>query len=350
MAKPRKTLDNAALAELLSQAAEDATSITRRAMKRAARAALSWPVEASELAEGGGSLTELQGVGPFLEKTILQWLRAPPPLSRPDPKRRGFLTRTRVDAILRRHPAFAARLRGDLQMHTQWSDGSGTVMDMAQAAVERGYEYIADTDHAKGLPIAGGIDERELQVQGREILAVNERLRKSGQRLRVLRSVELNLNPAGHGDLVPDCLSGLDIVLGAFHSALQRTTDQTDRYIAALKNPSLHILGHPRGRIFNFRLGLQADWRRVFDTAAKLDKAVEIDSYPDRQDLDVNLLKLAAESGVSVSIGTDAHHPWQLEFIQFGLAAALLAGIPEKRILNFLPAEKLLLWVASHRR
>src|SRR2546429_8427728 len=95
-------------------------------------------------------------------------------------------------------------------------------------------------------------------------------------------------------------LSHLDIVVGCFHSALRKKEDQTDRYLAALRNPTIQILGHPRGRIYNFRTGLTADWPRVFDLAAELDKAVEIDSYPDRQDLNVELLKLAREAGCRI--------------------------------------------------
>jgi histidinol phosphatase-like PHP family hydrolase len=135
--------------------------------------------------------------------------------------------------------------------------------------------------------------------------------------------------------------------LGAFHSALRKTDDQTNRYIAALKLRGLNILGHPRGRIYNYRLGLQADWIRVFETAAKLDKAVEIDCYPDRQDLDGERLKLARKAGVRISLGTDAHHPWQLEFIRFGLAAAIRAKIPKDRIINFMDRDKLLSWAKS---
>jgi histidinol phosphatase-like PHP family hydrolase len=144
-------------------------------------------------------------------------------------------------------------------------------------------------------------------------------------------------------------LSELDIVLGSFHSALRRKDDQTRRYLAALHNPALHILGHPRGRIYNFRLGLQADWSQVFDTAAELDKAVEIDAYPDRQDLSLDLLTLAGKSGCRISIDTDAHGPSQLSFIEYGLAAAIRAGIKRDRIINFLPRKELLLWVEKLR-
>src|SRR5207248_2595813 len=143
-----------------------------------------------------------------------------------------------------------------------------------------------------------------------------------------------NLNPAGEGDMESACLRELDIVLGCFHSALRKKEDQTDRYLAALRNPDIHILGHPRGRIYNYRLGLTADWQRVFDVAAELDKAVEIDGYPDRQDLSVPLLRIAKASGCRISLGTDSHGPSQLRFVDYSAAAALKAGINKNRILN----------------
>ena len=138
-------------------------------------------------------------------------------------------------------------------------------------------------------------------------------------------------------------------VLGSFHSALRTTEDQTERYLAALRNPHIHILGHPRGRIYNFRIGLKADWPRVFAEAAKLDKALEIDCYPDRQDLNVALLKIAREHGTRISLGTDAHHGWQLEFIDLGLAAALRAKISTDRIVNFMSLLELKTWAQALR-
>ena len=147
----------------------------------------------------------------------------------------------------------------------------------------------------------------------------------------------------------PVALAELDLVVGSFHSALRTTEDQTERYLAALRNPNVDILGHPRGRIYNYRLGLTADWARVFAMAAELDKAVEIDSYADRQDLDIELLRLARRAGVRVAIDTDAHHPYQLEFAALGLAAAIRARIPSERVVNFMLVEELLGWVEKRR-
>ena len=340
-------ISNADLAELLADGAKGADGVMRQALKRAARSAFLWPVEAADLLAQGRSLTELHGVGPSLARRISNWIEKPPPLPRVrDPLRRDFLTLAQARAVLARDSKWAARLRGDLQMHTQWSDGSGTISEMAVAAGERGYEYITITDHTKGLSIAGGIDEAQLAEQGREIARVNA---AASNGVTVLHSAELNLNPRGEGDMDPRALAQLDVVLGSFHSALRKKEDQTERYLAAIRNRDLQILGHPRGRVYNYRLGLTAEWRRVFDEAARLDKAVEIDSYPDRQDLNVALLKIARQSGCRISIGTDAHHPPQLAFIELGLAAARLAKIPAERMVNFLPLSELKRWVATTR-
>lgn len=341
-------LSNADLAELLAQKAETSSGILVRAFRRAARSAFLWPERATDLVHAGRPLTDLHGVGPFIEKQLRLWIKKPPrEEKRPPAIRRDFLTRADALAILAANPDWSKRLKGDLQMHTAWSDGSESILEMAQAGKGRGYEYIAITDHSKGLKIAGGIDERALAKQGREIAAANRVMRGSG--LTVLRSIEMNLNPRGEGDMDSKSLALLDIVLGAFHSALRTKDDQTPRYLAALRNPDIQILGHPRGRIYNFRLGLKADWPRVFAQAAKLDKAIEIDSYPDRQDLNVGLLKIARREGVRISLGTDAHQADQLEFIELGLAAAAKARIPADRIVNFMDLASLRTWVQKLR-
>jgi histidinol phosphatase-like PHP family hydrolase len=338
-------LDNAVIAELLARESETAPNPAARALRRAARKAFLWDTEAFDLASRGEPLTELNGVGPFIARKILRWLEKPPSDHESPPIRSGFLTLTKARDILATKPNWMSRVNGDLQMHTTWSDGEGSVAEMAEAAYRFGYRYIAVTDHAKGLKIAGGIDEGQLQKQGAEIGSLNAHL--TG--LKVLRSIELNLNPAGRGDMDSAALRQLDLVLGCFHSSLRRPEDQTERYIEALRNPDIQILGHPRGRIYNHRLGLKANWKKVFDVAAELDKAVEIDGYPDRQDLNIALLRIAKRSGCRISLGTDSHGPSQLRFMAFSAAAALAAGIAPGRILNFMNCEGLRAWVESVR-
>jgi histidinol phosphatase-like PHP family hydrolase len=342
-------LSNADIAELLAEEAEGETGVLSRAFRRAARSAFLWPEEVSDLVEQNRLLTELHGIGPFIEARIRQWVEKPRRSKTVSAIRQDFLSRAEARRIIASRPSWTKKLRGDLQMHTRWSDGSGTIAEMADAANQRAYEYIAITDHSKALKIAGGIDERALKRQGTEIAKVNMALSKSGAHLTVLRSIEMNLNPRGEGDMSPDSLRSLDLVLGSFHSALRTTEDQTERYLAALRNPHIHILGHPRGRIYNFRIGLKADWPRVFAEAARLKKALEIDCYPDRQDLNVELLKIARDCGTRISLGTDAHHSWQLEFIDLGLATALRAKIPASRMLNFMPILQLKAWIQQLR-
>ena len=343
-------LSNTDVAELLARQAERESGILSRAFRRAARGAFLWPEEVAQVAEQNRSLTELRAIGPFIEKQIRRWLDKPPHMAERAPAiRDDFISLADARRLLATKPAWSKRLRGDLQMHTRWSDGSGTIAEMADAAIQRSYDYIAITDHSRGLKIAGGIDERALKKQGKEIAELNALLRKSGNSLVVLRSTELNLNRQGEGDMSPESLSALDLVLGSFHSSLRLVADQTERYLAALRNPHIQILGHPRGRIYNYRIGLTADWPRVFAEAARLDKAVEVDCYPDRQDLNVNLLKIARDYGTRISLGTDAHHPWQLGFGELGLAAVLRAKIPGQHIVNFMPIRDLKSWIEQIR-
>jgi histidinol phosphatase-like PHP family hydrolase len=344
----KHTLTNAEIAELLAVESEAAKMPAKKALRGASRRAFMWPEEAADLLREGRSLTELAGVGPYIGGLIKRWLDKPPQIPHPPVIRQQFLSATQAKAVLLKKPDWLPSVRGDLQMHTTWSDGDASITEMAEAAIARGYEYIAITDHTKGLKIAGGIDETQVRRQGDEINEVNDRVRQHG--LTVLRSVELNLNPQGEGDMDPGLLRELDLVLGCFHSSLRTKEDQTARYVAALRNPEVHILGHPRGRVYNYRLGLTADWPRVFGLAAELDKAVEIDGYPDRQDLNVNLLKLAKKAGCRISLGTDSHGAAQLRFMEYSSAAALLAGIRRDRILNFMPREELVGWAGSVRQ
>ena len=169
--------------------------------------------------------------------------------------------------------------RGSFIPHTLWSDGSATIEEMGRAAKERGYEYLSITDHTQGLKIANGLNEIRLMEQSEEIDIAKEVLDEAAQ-FRILKSAEVNLSPSGEVDIESAVLGKLDLVIGSFHSALRRSEDQTDRYVAALRNKNIHILGHSQGRIFNHREGLKADWSRVFAEAARLDKAVEINVYP----------------------------------------------------------------------
>jgi histidinol phosphatase-like PHP family hydrolase len=341
------SLDNAAIAELLAREAEHASGHLKQAFRRASRKALLWPDEVSDLVLTRRSLTELDGIGPTLARRIHQWMEELPAVVEPPQIRSEFMTFAQARKILAQHAEWSAMLRGDLHMHTLWSDGSSTVAEMARAAEEREYRFIAITDHTKGLKIANGLNEQRLLEQGNEIDATNAALASRGTDLTILKSAEVNLSPIGRPDIDDFALAKLDLVIGSFHSALRRTEDQTNRYLAALRTKGIHILGHPQTRIYNHREGLRADWRRVFAEPARLDKAVEIDGYADRQDLKMSLLRLARTEGARISLGTDSHHPWQLVLMNFSLAAARLSGFPEDRILNFMSTEELRSWATQ---
>ena len=264
--------------------------------------------------------------------------------------RRHFLSRAEVLRILR-----DARLegpapdsyRGDLQMHSEWSDGRPTLEEIAEACLARGYSYSAVTDHSYGLKIAGGISMAEAAEQHEAIARVNVSF---GGAFRLLRGIEANIGIDGALDLTTEEAGAFEVVLAAPHSRLRRNEDQTARLVAAVENPSVHILAHPRGRITGSRAGVVADWNAVFAAAARCGVAVEIDGDPARQDLDYTLAADALAAGCIFALDSDAHTTSQLVYAETAIAHARLAGIPSERIVNCWQLERLLAWTSSRTR
>ena len=331
-------LTNEQLGELLWSASREESDHRRRALEKASRAARFWLEEAADLAASDRSLTELRAVGPWVAARIEAWLDDPPAVPEPDETRRGFLTSAEVRRALDEDPSWEATPCADLQMHTTFSDGGLTLEDMVAAARALGRPYVAVTDHSETLAIAHGMSAERLAEQGRLIDELNAAFGSSGDAFRILRSMEVDLFADGSLDMDDETLGTLDLVLGAFHSKLRSKEDETERYLAALRQPRLNVLAHPKARMFGRRVGLTADWRRVFAEAARLGKALELDATVWRQDLSVELATIAREEGVEwFSIGSDAHSAFELEFLPFGMATAQLAGIPRERILNYRP-------------
>ena len=272
------SLTNLQIADLLARSADEAESYRQRAYRKASRSALAWAEEAQGVLDDGRRLTVLAGVGDKLARRIEGWMTAAPEVGDPPESRTGFSTRSVSSAIVAGHPEWREAINADLQMHTTYSDGTLSVEEMATAARDLGYSFVAITDHSQGLKVAGGMTPEEMRTQAREIAEVNDALSDSG--FRVLHALEMNISPSGEGDTDPGDLEGLDLVLGSFHSSLRTEKDQTYRYLAAVRNPNFHVLGHPRGRMYGTRAGLHADWKRVFAEAAKIGKAVEIDCNP----------------------------------------------------------------------
>ena len=252
--------------------------------KRAAAAILALDVPLTDLVGPDGALPRISGIGPGSTRVIREILdtgesptvehaieesdrRAD--IERRRQLRRHFLSRAEVRRVLS-DPAFAGptlqQYRGDLQMHSEWSDGHPTVQEIADACLQRGYQYAAVTDHSYGLKIAGGMSMAEAAQQRRAIDDVNAR---RGNQFRLLQGIEANIDAAGQLDLADDEAATFDVVLAAPHSRLRKDEDQTDRMLAAVAHPAVRILAHPRGRITGSRAGVIANWDAVFASAAR---------------------------------------------------------------------------------
>ena len=336
-------LTNGDIAELLSREIPAAdTDRRKRALRSAAYAAIwKWNEEASAIRERGGRFTELARVGPWIAHFMDAWFDEGRDAPERPPIRAGFLTLTEARATIADHPEWTRAYRGDLQVHSTWSDGEGTTLEMATAAAARGYAYVSFTDHTKGLHIARGMTE---ETARRQWVELDQVARAMPRGFTILRSVEMNLSIDGVGDMDDVFLSELDLVVGAFHSKLRVTTDETQRYLKGVANPRVNILAHPRNRRYDIRLGLVADWHAIARAAAARDLALEIDSWPDRQDLDVASLAAVVDSGGRIAIDTDSHKLEDLAWTEFGLAAAIRAGIRMDRVVNFMTADEVRAW------
>jgi DNA polymerase (family X) len=230
-------------------------------------------------------------------------------------------------------------IRGDLQMHTKFSDGSATLEQMAIACLERGYQYAAVTDHSRSLGVAGGLSMERLRQQRIEIDELNERLSP----FRLLAGSEVDILADGSLDFPDEVLAELDFVVVAVHSGFGQSRERvTERVIRALRNPYVDLLAHPTGRLIERRDGYEVDVERVLQAAAGEGVAVEINAAPDRLDLNDTWARRAKELGVMLAINTDAHAPSHLDFMRYGVAVARRAWIERGNVLNALPLEKLL--------
>ena len=332
--------------------------------KRAAAAVFALPDPLTDLVTATGELSKIAGIGPASARVIHEVLEtgASPTVERAvassgrraDIDRRRalrahFLSRAEVLRVLR-DPALTgpclSNYCGDLQMHSEWSDGSPSLEEISRACQQRGYLYAAVTDHSHGLKIAGGMSMAEAAEQRRAI----EFLNASTPGFRFLQGIEANIGADGQLDLSPEEASVFEVVLAAPHSRLRRTEDQTDRLVTAVHNPAVRILAHPRGRITGSRAGIVADWQTVFASAARAGVAIEIDGDPSRQDLDYTLAAGALAAGCLFALDSDAHATSQLGYAETAVAHARLAGIPTDRIVNCWPLERLLAWLADRAR
>jgi DNA polymerase (family 10) len=230
-------------------------------------------------------------------------------------------------------------LKGDLHVHTDWSDGHDSIEAMALAASGMGYDYIAVTDHSRGLGIAHGLNEERLREQAAEIARLNERLNG----IRILSGIEVDIRADGSLDLPDDILAGLDVVIAAVHSALSQDEGRmTRRVIGAMENPHVDIIAHPTCRLLGQREPVALDMEAIFRTAAQSGTALEINCMPDRLDLKDTLVFRARELGVRLALGTDAHSTEHLRYSRFGVGMARRGWCEARHIMNSLSAEELL--------
>jgi DNA polymerase (family X) len=234
-------------------------------------------------------------------------------------------------------------VRGDLQMHSVWSDGHDTIEEMAFAALGRGYDYICITDHSRAVRVAGGLGPDELQQQWRDITSVRRRLHG---RMHLFRGMEVDILRDGSLDLPDEFLARLDLVVVAVHSHgnLSRSA-MTDRVIRAISHPATDILAHPTGRLINRRKGFDIDMEVVLRAAADLSVAVELNAQPDRLDLDDIWARRAKELGVLVAINTDAHSASSLAFMRHGVDQARRGWLESRDVLNTRSLEDLTTWL-----
>jgi DNA polymerase (family X) len=228
-------------------------------------------------------------------------------------------------------------IQGDVHMHTVETDGKGTIEEMAEAARDRGYKYMAITDHSKNLAFANGLDDKRAEAHIKRIRAVGKKI----EGIKVFAGIEVDILLDGSLDLSDDVLAQMDIVIGSVHSHFGIEPKQmTDRLLRALENKHLSLVGHPTGRLLLRRDAYSFDMDAVLKAAAKAGVAMEHNAYPDRLDLNDVHLRMAKERGVKIVINTDAHHTSHMDKIKYGVLQLRRAWLTKEDVLNTLPPDK----------
>lgn len=229
--------------------------------------------------------------------------------------------------------------RGDLHMHTTWSDGAQSLEEMVNKAREKEYEYIAITDHSQYLRVANGLNEYRLRKQREEIAALNEKY----EDIHIFAGVEMDILPDATLDFSDEFLKEMDFVIGAIHSSFNQSEEKImARLYQALENPYVSLIAHPTGRILGRRDGYKVDVEKLIEKAKETNTALELNANPNRLDLSAKWLKVAGEAGVKIAINTDAHSYQMLEHMKYGVSVAKKGWIEKDTVLNTWNKEKLM--------
>ena len=230
-------------------------------------------------------------------------------------------------------------IKGDLHVHSKWSDGSHDFNELIDEAKKRGYEYIAITDHSKGLGIARGLSAERLMEEKKEIDAVNKRLKG----FRLIAGIEVDIRSDGNMDFPDDVLKEMEIVVASIHSGFRQSKEQiTKRLVSAMRNPYVSIIAHPTGRLIGERDPYDVNMNEILKVAKETGTAIEINAYPLRLDLNDVYAKMAKEIGVPIVISTDTHIANQFDYMSYGVSIARRGWLEKKDVLNTLSYKSLI--------
>src|SRR5690625_1898659 len=236
-------------------------------------------------------------------------------------------------------------IRGDLHMHTTWSDGAQSIEEMVNHARHLGYEYIGITDHSKFLQVANGLNETRLRRQKEEIDVLNEKYSD----IHIFSGVEMDILPDGSLDFSDDFLKEMDYVIGAIHSAFNQTEEQImNRLKRALENPYVHMIAHPTGRLIGRRDGYQVNMEKVLEKAKETGTVLEINANPNRFDISSEWARIAQEIGVMLAINSDAHNFEMMTHLQYGVSVATAGWIRPETVLNTWSTDRIKAFLKAH--
>lgn len=323
---------------------------TRRveAYRKAAWALAGLPEGELERRIGDNTLTDIPNVGPSTSAVVMEAATGVVPQKLTELRKQGQRPLADGGEELR------AMIKGDLHSHSNWSDGGSPIEEMVEAARRLGHDYLALTDHSPRLTVANGLSPERLAQQLEVVAGINAQAAAEGDGFRLLPAIEVDILEDGKLDQTRAMLEQLDVVVSSVHSKLRADAQtMTLRMVGGISNPFTNVLGHCTGRLVEGGRGTrpesQFDAEVVFAACVQFDVAVEINSRPERRDPPSRLIALALEAGCLFSIDTDSHAPGQLDFLDYGCARAVAAGVPAERIVNTWPLDRLLEWTHARR-